>query len=177
MFGGFFQSLPVREMGIGRVIETRGSGIVPQPQDAAHGHIDPTTGEVIILPAIKEQVDDLPVNLHRGDTGIVVDGFQIVDAVVVVVNVEKLMVNEQFVMDGLGGGLEGFLAGGDAADISDGIEERQKGCLILLAGGGFAMAAAGQQQHQGQQPGKSSLFHRFRRWPWRSEPGSRRWRW
>ena len=78
MGGGFSQCCFLRQSSVLRVIDASGSGLVPQLQNASHGHVYRMAGQFIVLPAIQKQADDLPVHLHRADSGMVVDGFQVV---------------------------------------------------------------------------------------------------
>ena len=128
---------------------------MPQLQHTAHGHIDRAVGERIVLLAGLEQADDPPIHLHRGDARLVVDGFQVVQSGVVVVDIKELMVFQQRVMDFLGLGLEGLLRLGVAQNGGDGVKQRQERGLVLLGrglvrrGGG----TAGQHQHRKGQCG------------------------
>ena len=92
MGGGFLQRGGIGQDGVGRIIQARSPGLVPQPQNTAHGRVYGVVCQFVIILAILEQTDDLPVHLYRANPGVVVDGFQVVQARVVVLNVEQLMI-------------------------------------------------------------------------------------
>ena len=142
-----FGKLPaVRQIGVGHVIQAVVPGLVPQYQHTAHGHIHQASGELVVFPAVKQQVDDGPIHHNGGNSRLIVDGFQIVEPVVVIVDVEELMVGKQLVMDGLGGGHMGRLAFRPAHNGGDRVEKGQEGGRVLLSFRLPMACAAGQQQ-------------------------------
>ena len=118
----------------------------------------------------------------------VIDGFQIIDALIVVVDIEQLMIIKQPIVDILGDFREGFLAFGKAGDVGHRVEEGQKGCVVLfyLRLGYFCRTTAA-EEHSASQQKQDPLFQKILHFvlcalhvtglPWRSGPGSRRWKW
>ena len=92
MGGGFLQGGFVGQDGVFRVRKAGGSGRMPQGKDAAHGHVHGVVRQFIIVPAVLQQANHLPVHLHRANPGMVVDGFQVIQALIVVVDVEQPVV-------------------------------------------------------------------------------------
>ena len=87
-----------------------GAGIVPKREDAAHKRIHPAIRQAVVLLAVKKQFDDCPVYLDRLCACLFIDGLQIHDPFIVVINVKKPVVVFQIVVDGLGLFPERFLA-------------------------------------------------------------------
>ena len=142
------QGIGVGEIRIGEVVQAVLPGLVPQIEHAAHGGIDPALRQSVIGFAVEQQVDDGLVHGNRL-AGVVVDGLQVVQPLVVVVDIEKLMVSQELIMDRLGLGREGSLAFSPAQDGGDGVENRQEGggiLLLLLPRSGAAAQEHGEDQ-------------------------------
>ena len=153
-----FQSGAVGKGGACRVVQTRRPGVVPQRQNAAHGDVDLAAGGVVKFPAFPQQPDDVPVHLHGGDARLIVDGFQVVKAFVIVIDVEQLVIAQQRVVDTLGSLREGRLTFRPAANHGDRVEQGQirtfvNGRLSPRRSGG----AAGEKTHKDQR--RKPFFH------------------
>ena len=116
-----------------RIVDAVVPGLMPKAQHTAHGGVDKTLGQVVVFPAVQQHVDDGWVHGHGGDARLIVDGLQIVHAFIFIVDVEKPMVCQQLVVDGLGLKQEFRFGSGKAYNGCDSIEEGQKGSVILLA--------------------------------------------
>ena len=148
MGGGLGQGVWVRQSGRGGKGDAVGPGVVPQLQHAAHSNIHGAAGEGIVLLAVLEQADDPPVHFHRGDARLVVDGFQVVHAGIVVVDVKELVIFQQLVVEFLGLGLKGLLRLSVAQDGGDGVKQRQERGLVLLGRGLLRRGGSAAGQHQ-----------------------------
>ena len=54
MGSGIFQRFFIRQGGVGLVIKAGGSGLMPQRQNAAHGHVYRMARQFIVVPAIEQ---------------------------------------------------------------------------------------------------------------------------
>ena len=132
MGGCRLQSLGVGEGRMIRVVEAGLPGLMPQAQNAAHGHIYLAAGLLGQFPAEKEQVDDFFIHLDRLSAGVVVYRFQVVDTFIIIVNIEQLMVFQHLIMKLLTGTAKGLFAVGIAHNGGHRIKEGQVGRLIPL---------------------------------------------
>ena len=121
-----------RQFGICRVVDSVIAGLVPQLQHSAHGRIYPPVCQFIICLAVQQQLHDPPVHLHRFPSRRIVDGLQVVQTFVIVVDIKQLMIKLQFIMDALGNRSKGFLGIGFAHNGCNGIKQRQKRCIVLF---------------------------------------------
>ena len=153
------EGIRVRQMGVSGIVQAVLPGFVPQIQHTAHGGVDPPSRQRIISLAVEEQVDDGLLHLHRL-AGVIVDGLQVVQPFVFIVNIKKLVVVKEHIVDGLGLFREAFLTDVPTDDGGDGVEDRQEGCgvlLLLLPRPGTAA-----QQHRKDQKQRGDSFHPFR---------------
>lgn len=151
-----FQCGTVGKTGICRVVKPRRPGVVPQRQNAAHGDVDLAAGGVVKFPAFQQQTDDVPVHLHRGNARLIVDGFQVVTASIVIVDIEQLVIVQQRIVDALGGLRKRRLTFRPAANRGDRVEQGQKRGLVNVSprrSGG----AAGEQTRKGKH--RKKFFH------------------
>ena len=65
----FLQRLGFRQISMGRIIKSIFPGIMPQPQHAAHGHIDLALRQIEIGFAIFQQGHNSRIHLHRRAAG------------------------------------------------------------------------------------------------------------
>jgi len=84
----------IRQAGVDRVIPAVASGLMPQLQNAAHSHIDLSAGGIAEGPAIQQQTDDPLVGLHRSDRGGIIDGLEINDPIILIINIKNIIYNE-----------------------------------------------------------------------------------
>ena len=157
MAGGFRQGVAVGEIGVCNVVQTILPGFVPQIQHAAQGGVDPSAGQLIISLAVKQQIDDGFVH-SDGLAGMVVDGFEIVQPLVFIINIEKLMVAQQVIVDHLGLPGECLLGNIPAHDGGDGVKDRQEGCGILLR---LCLSPAAAKQQGQSQKQYEKAFHQL----------------
>ena len=88
---GLLQPVVRRELGKLRIRQAGLPVIVPDAQDRAHGDVDPAAGFRIQTLGLLEQADDLASDLDGLYARLVVDGLDIVDALVIVVNIEHFV--------------------------------------------------------------------------------------
>ena len=136
-----------------RVVQPRFSGLMPQIEHAAHCHIDPALGKLIVVPAVLQQVQHCSVHLDRGNPRVVVDLLQA--AGVIVVDVKQLVIFLQGLMHLLRPLLESLLRFFIPPQGGDGVEHIQKNRLIHLL---FFLPAAG-KEHQNKQEGNYFFHH------------------
>ena len=83
---------------------------MPDAQHTAHGNVDLAAGQVVHLPRQLQHGEDAVIHLYRGFAGIVVDGLNVHNAGIVVVDIVELVVGDQILMQRLHLGVELFLA-------------------------------------------------------------------
>ena len=142
--------------------------IVPDAQYAAHGNVDLAAGQFVHLLCQLQHGKDAVIYLYRGFPGVFVDGLNVHNAIVVVVDIVELVVGDQILMQRLHLGVELFLALAVGDDLRHGVEHIiEHGGVALRAisgagGGGAGGAAAARQQAQAersrQQGGKNRLI-------------------
>ena len=152
---GFFQRCRIRQGGVFRIVNARRPGIVPQFQHAAHGNVDFSIGQGVVLLALQQQIHNPLVYRHRGNARLIVDGFQVGNAFVIVIDVEQLVIFQQLVMDCLGLLLKCFLRFGIPQNGGHRIKQGQKCGLVLgwplrLGGGCTACQQAGKTHKANQ---------------------------
>ena len=159
---GLRQSGGVGEGGGGGIADASLPGIMPQGQHAPQGGIDLAAGVLAEVPAEEKQVDDFAVHNHGRPAGGVVYRLEVDHAVIVAVDVVELVVLQQRVMEGLGGGLKVLLTLRIAHHGGHGVKEGEKGGLIplrtLLLRRGRGCAAG--QQEDGQKQGEQATHLR-----------------
>ena len=143
--------------------------IVPDVEHTAHGDVQLAVGGVVHGLGQLQHPQDLVVHGHGGEAGVVVDGLDVGDAVVVVVDVVELVVFQKVGVEcvHLSGELLLAVAVGD--DLGHGVKGVIKhGGVALRAVGGAAgsagrsgTAAAGQQAQaeRGRQENRQDAFH------------------
>ena len=149
MLGSSFQFL-LRGQG---VVGVRGvflggfAVIVPDAQHTAHGNVDLAAGQVVHLPRQFQHGEDAVVHLHRGFPGVFVDGLNVHNAVVVVVDIVELIVGDQILMQRLHLGVELLLAFAVGDDLRHRVEH-----IIKDGGvpGQFLFGLAADQQAKAQ---------------------------
>src|SRR5699024_10256872 len=125
--------------------------VVPDGEDAAHGDVQFAAGGVVHFDGQFEHINDPLVHLDRRDAGVVVDGFDVVDALVIVVNIVEPVVGDQIVVEGLHLLVELGLAVAVGDGLGHGVEHVEivgGEPLGAVADGGFGLAAAAGQQSQ-----------------------------
>ena len=80
-------------------IYRRTAGIMPKRKHTPHSCIHHVIGSRCHLLAEQKQRNDLPLYFDRGFPRIVVDGFQVIDALILVINIVEPVIVQQFVMD------------------------------------------------------------------------------
>ena len=78
----------LRQGRIFRVVQRLRPGLVPKSQHTAHGHIHRVIRPLVVVPAVQQQPNNFAIHLHRRNSRMVVDGFQVIQAFVVIVNIE-----------------------------------------------------------------------------------------
>ena len=174
---GLRQSGGVGEGGGGGIADASLPGVMPQGQHAPQGGIDLAAGALAEVPAEEKQVDDFAVHNHGRPAGGVVYRLEVDHAVIVAVDVVELVVLQQRVMEGLGGGLKVLLTLRIAHHGGHGVKEGEKGGLIplrtLLLRRGRGCAAG--QQEDGQKQGEQATHLRPLPFPPGSGSRPRRW--
>ena len=174
---GLRQSGGVGEGGGGGIADASLPGVMPQGQHAPQGGIDLAAGALAEVPAEEKQVDDFAVHNHGRPAGGVVYRLEVDHAVIVAVDVIELVVLQQRVMEGLGGGLKVLLTLRIAHHGGHGVKEGEKGGLIplrtLLLRRGRGCAAG--QQEDGQKQGEQATHLRPLPFPPGSGSRPRRW--
>ena len=164
--GGFGQGRIARKLRRVGVVDPGLARVVPEREDAAHHHVRAPVRPLIHIAAEEQQVDDSPVHLDGAFPGVVVDGPDVVYALVLVVDVVQLVVLAQLVAEGGDGLGELLLALGVAEHGGHRVEQLQElGLVALLPGAGAVRparrprrvrlrGAAGECEQQGgeQQP-------------------------
>ena len=154
-------SILLWEIGMLRVVDGRLTGLVPQQKDAPHGGIHLAAAVRIQVPAQEQQVQDPRIHRHRGDPRLVIDGLEVVDPLIVVVNVVELVVFQQQIVSHLRRLCKDLLALRIAHDRGHCIEHVQKGRLILLGPRLHLLrSGAGGQKEAGEQQGQQPEPHR-----------------
>ena len=96
-------------VGLGGVLFGSFAVIVPDAQHAAHGNVDLAAGQLVHLPRQLQHGEDAVIYLYRSFAGVFVDGLNVHNAVVVVVDIVELVVGNQILMQRLHLGVELFL--------------------------------------------------------------------
>ena len=177
MLGSIQQRLLLRQRSLIGVGYRLLPGIVPQGQNAAHGHVDLAAGEGVVFFAVLQQFQNPAVHFYRGNPRLIVYRFQVGHPIVFVVNVEQLVIFQQFIMECLGLLLKRFLRFGVTQNGGYRIEQGQERGLVLLGPLGRRRSGAAGEKAQGAQQGNQRTAHRIKPPPWRSGPGNRPRRW
>ena len=129
--GGVLRRLPeggiAGERGLLRVIKPGLACVVPEPQHASHGRVDQPVCARVHVAAEVQQLQKPRVNGNRRAAGSFIDGIEVVHTGIGMVDVEKLVIFQEQVVDVRGRFLEFRLGFGIAGDDSDGVEEIQIG--------------------------------------------------
>ena len=88
--------------------------------------------QFIVVPAIEQQPDDVSVHLYRLHSGMVVDGFQVIETRIIVVDIEQLVIPQEHIMDLPDPLPEILLAVRHAADGGHRVKQIKKRGLMLL---------------------------------------------
>ena len=139
-------------VGLGGVFLGGFAVVVPDAQHAAHGNVDLAAGQVVHLPRQLQHGEDAVIYLYRGFAGVFVDGLNVHNAVVVIVDIVELVVGDQILMQRLHLGVELFLALAVGDDLRHCVEH------IIKDGGvpgqllfGLAADQQAKAQHRRQQ--------------------------
>ena len=143
--------------------------IVPDIENTAHGDVQLAVGGVVHGLGQLQHPQDLVVHGHGGKAGVVVDGLDVGDAVVVVVDVVELVIFQQVGVESVHLGGELLLAVAVGDDLGHGVKGViEHGGVALRAVDGAAgsagrsgTAAAGQQAQaeRGRQENRQDAFH------------------
>ena len=106
--------------------------VVPDAQHTAHGDVQLAVGGIVHLLRQFQHPEDPVVHRHRIGTGMVVDGLDVDDAVVVVVDVVELVVGHQIGVQGVHLRGEFLLAVAVGDDLRDGVKGVVKDCAVPL---------------------------------------------
>ena len=142
--------------------------IVPDVEHTAHGDVQLAVGGVVHGLGQLQHPQDLVVRGHGGKAGVVVDGLDVGDAVVVVVDVVELVIFQQVGVECVHLSGELLLAVAVGNDLGHGVKgviEHGGVALRAVGGAGSAgrsgTAAAGQQAQaeRGRQENRQDAFH------------------
>ena len=118
---------------------------MPEREHAAHGHVHPALGALVVVPAVLQQRQHLRLHGHRFLSGAVVDLLQSPGPVVV--DVEDPVVLDQRLVHLLRPPIKSLLRCFIPPQGGDGIEHIQKNRLVHLL---FRFCAAAEQRKQKQ---------------------------
>ena len=65
---------------------------MPDGKHTSHCHIDPSAGFLILLSGKFQQTDKLRIYRNRRDPRVVIDGFDIADTIIIIINIKQLMI-------------------------------------------------------------------------------------
>ena len=143
--------------------------IVPDVEHTAHGDVQLAVGGVVHGLGQLQHPQDLIVHGHGGKAGVVVDGLDVGDAVVVVVDVVELVIFQQVGVESVHLGGELLLAVAVGDDLGHGVKGviEHRGVALRAVGGAAGSAgrggtaAAGQQAQaeRGRQENRQDAFH------------------
>ena len=86
------QQIHIRQLGVCRVAVSRCAAIVPGAKHRAHHHIHFAAGDVVNLPGIQHKLNQFLIYRHRITARQAVDGAQIIDTGVFMVDIKELVV-------------------------------------------------------------------------------------
>ena len=66
--------------------------VMPDREYTSHGHINFSTCFLIFLSGKLQKPDDLRIYRDRGNPGVVVDGFDVIYTIIIIVNIKQLMI-------------------------------------------------------------------------------------
>ncbi len=95
MPGRLRQKVRRRQLGVFRVVESRLPVIVPDAKHRAEGDVDLAVRLFVEVFGKQKQFDDAPVDDDGTGAGVIVDRLDVVNALVIVVDVVKLMIGLQ----------------------------------------------------------------------------------
>ena len=134
---------------------------MPQREHAAHGHVHGVAGKRVVGFAVGQKADYDCIHDNGSDPGVIVDGLQVGQPVIVVVDVKEPVIDKKPVVDLLGLLLKGRFAFRKAADRGHGVKKGQKSCLVLLFGRLlFRQGTAAEQQSKGKDQSGQFMEHR-----------------
>ena len=132
MLRGFLQCGRIRQLGLRRILDARLPLVVPETQHCTVGDINLATGKGVDFLAPFYEGKQVRIDLDRLDAGVVIDSFQIVDALVAVIDVVELMLLQELCVGALIALLEIRFAFLEADLHGDGVEDIQKLFVVAL---------------------------------------------
>ena len=141
------KAVRIGQISIQRIVGTVASGLMPKLQDAAHGHVDLAAGYGVIVLAIQQQLNKCGVYRDGSEACGIVNGFQVVQTFVVIVNVEQTVIPFQLFLNRLGLFLKSRFTFCLAHYGGNSVKQFQKsGAVLLQILLGHWACAAGQKQ-------------------------------
>ena len=147
MLGGGGQLLLRGKLVVGVVVIGKGgfAVVVPDVQHAAHGDVQLATRSVVHLLGQFQHPQNFVVHRDGGLARVVIDGFDVHDAVIVVVDVVELVVFQQVCVKGGHLSVEVLFAVAVGDDLRHGVEGivEDGGVALRAVGGAGSAAGAG----------------------------------
>ena len=94
VLGGGIQSLLFGQLVV-RLVRVGFGGlavVVPDAEDAAHGDVQLAVRGLVHLVGQLQHGQDAVIHLHGGFAGVVVDGFNVIYTIIIIVNIKQLMI-------------------------------------------------------------------------------------
>ena len=135
--------------------------LMPDLQHGAHRHIEFTAGQIVEFAGRFQQIDDFIAHFDRLNSGVIVDRFDVVETIVVVVDVKQRVVAQEFLPHRIEILCEFLFRFGKARQCHDGIEtgvQRHIGIAVQRRFR-FLLSATAQHQQRAERESRDFFLH------------------